>query len=265
MKNEIPVDCIRPDWPAPANVLALTTLRAGGVSAGAYAAFNLGDHVGDAPAAVAANRAVLQTAFALPRAPAWLQQAHGTRVVNAAEVFAPIAADGSFATVPGPVCAVLTADCLPVLLCTRAGDAVAALHAGWRGLVDGVIEAGVRALARPGELLLAWLGPAIGPQRFEVGSEVRAQFCAHDAVAAAAFAPAGDGKWRADIYLLARQRLAAAGVTAVYGGGNCTVNDPQRFYSYRRDGVTGRMASLIWLVPSSQPVSARRRCMMRPR
>lgn len=241
---------LRPDWPAPANVRAATTLRSAGASTGAYASCNLGDHVGDAPIAVAANRAAVTAALALPRAPAWLQQVHGTRVVNAAEVTAPIAADGSFATAPGAVCAVLTADCLPVLLCTFAGDAVAALHAGWRGLADGVIEAGVRALARPGELMLAWLGPAIGPQRFEVGAEVRAQFCAHDPAAGAAFVPTADGKWLADIYLLARQRLAALGVTAVYGGELCTVSDAQRFYSYRRDGVTGRMASLIWLQPS---------------
>lgn len=247
LKNDIAF--LRPDWPAPANVRAATTLRTGGASVGAYAGCNLGDHVGDSPAAVAANRAAVTAALALPYAPAWLQQVHGTRVVNAAEVTTPIAADGSFATAPGAVCAVLTADCLPVLLCALAGDAVAALHAGWRGLADGVIEAGVRALARPGELMLAWLGPAIGPQRFEVGGEVRAQFCAHDSDAAAAFVAAGDGKWLADIYLLARQRLAAAGVTAVYGGGLCTVGDAQRFYSYRRDGATGRMASLIWLQP----------------
>lgn len=249
MKSDTAIDCLHPDWPAPANVHAVTTLRTRGTSVGAYATFNLGDHVGDAPAAVAANRAALHTVLALPRPPAWLQQVHGTRVVNAAEVAGPVAADGSFATVPGPVCAILTADCLPVLLCTPAGDAVAALHAGWRGLLSGVIEAGVRALARPGELLLAWLGPAIGPRRFEVGDEVRAQFCAHDAAAAAAFIAIGDGKWLADIYSLARQRLAALGVTAVYGGDFCTASDPQRFYSYRRDGVTGRMASLIWLQP----------------
>lgn len=240
---------LRPDWPAPANVRAATTLRVGGTSNGAYASCNLGDHVGDSPAAVAANRAAVSAALALPHAPAWLQQVHGTRVVNAAEVTTPIAADGSFATAPGAVCAVLTADCLPVLLCSFAGDAVAALHAGWRGLAAGIVEAGVRAFARPGELLLAWLGPAIGPQRFEVGDEVRAEFCAHDPAAAAAFVASGEGKWRANIYLLARQRLAALGVTAVYGGGLCTIADAERFYSYRRDGVTGRMASLIWLQP----------------
>ena len=249
MASDTVIDCIRPDWPAPANVHAVTTLRTRGAGTGPYAAFNLGDHVGDAPTAVAANRTALHTALALPRAPAWLQQVHGARVVNAAEVLAPIAADGSFATAPGAVCAVLTADCLPVLLCTHAGDAVAALHAGWRGLANGIIEAGVRAFARPGELLLAWLGPAIGPRRFEVGDEVRAQFCTHDAAATVAFIPIGDGKWLADIYSLARQRLAALGVTAVYGGDFCTASDPQRFYSYRRDGVTGRMASLIWLQP----------------
>lgn len=244
------IDCIRADWPAPACVQALTTLRTGGASIAPYASFNLGDHVGDAPAAVHANRNSLRDALALPSGPSWLQQVHGSVVVDAATVRTPMPADGSFATATGAVCAVLTADCLPVLLCTRAGDAVAALHAGWRGLAGGVIEAGVRALRRPGTELLAWLGPAIGPQKFAVGAEVRAQFCAHDPAAGSAFVAAEGNKWHADIYALARLRLAAVGVVAVYGGGECTVSDPARFFSYRRDGITGRMASVIWLQPN---------------
>lgn len=246
------IEFIRPDWPAPTRVRAAQTQRAGGASAAPYASLNLGDHVGDARAAVYANRVALSAALALPRAPSWLQQVHGTVVVDAAAVTTPIAADGSFATGSDAVCAVLTADCLPVLLCTRSGDAVAALHAGWRGLADGVVEAGVRALARPGRDLLAWLGPAIGPEKFEVGAEVRAQFCAHDPAAITAFKPVAAGKWMADIYALARQRLVALGVTGVYGGGWCTQSDPHRFYSYRRDGATGRMATLIWLQPEAR-------------
>jgi YfiH family protein len=175
---------------------------------------------------------------------------HGVAVVDAAQAAGRTQADGAFATRPGVVCAVLTADCLPVLLCNRAGTRVAALHAGWRGLAGGVIEAGVRALDVAGGELLAWLGPAIGPEAFEVGAEVRAAFVARDPAAGSAFRPYGNGKFLADIYLLARQRLAGLGVTAVSGGGWCTVADRDRFYSYRRDGATGRMASLVWLVPA---------------
>jgi hypothetical protein len=239
---------ITPDWPAPANVRACVTTRAGGVSRPPYASFNLAAHVGDDPQAVASNRARLRAELALPGEPAWLTQVHGVGVVDAAaEAADRPQADGAFATVPGAVCAVLTADCLPVLLCDRDGTRVAALHAGWRGLSSGVIEAGVRALDVAGGELLAWLGPAIGPLAFEVGAEVRAAFVAGDPAAASAFQPDRSGKFLADIYLLARQRLAGLGVTAVYGGGLCTVADRDRFYSYRRDGVTGRMASLIWL------------------
>jgi YfiH family protein len=204
-------------------------------------------HVGDDPAAVHENRARLRAALALPAEPVWLKQVHGVAVVDAAQGGSEPEADGAFATQPDAVCAVLTADCLPVLLCNRAGTKVAALHAGWRGLAGGVIEAGVEALGVSGNELLAWLGPAIGPASFEVGPEVRAAFVQHDVQAAQAFRAAREGKYLADIYQLARMRLQCLGVAAVYGGGFCTVTARARFFSYRRDGATGRMASLIWL------------------
>lgn len=234
---------ITPDWPAPAGVRALTSLRAGGVSRGAYAGLNLALHVGDDPERVRENRDRLARAAGVPVEPCWLEQVHGAGVIDAADWRPGVRADAAVARDPGRVCAVLTADCLPVLLCARDGGAVAAIHAGWRGLAAGVIEAAVRALGDSG---IAWLGPAIGPQAFEVGEEVRAVFLAADADAAAAFRPSPAGRWLADLYRLARRRLRAAGVTEVYGGGECTHRDAARFYSYRRDGVTGRMASLIW-------------------
>lgn len=238
---------ILPDWPAPANVRAVVTTRTGGVSRAPYDTFNLAAHVGDDLRAVANNRARLRNALQLPAEPLWLRQVHGVQVVDATQARDEPEADGSFATGPGSVCAVLTADCLPVLLCNRAGKKVAALHAGWRGLSKGIIESGVVALQTPGAELLAWLGPAIGPTSFEVGAEVQAAFTAHDPAAAAAFRPHRDGKYLADIHALARQRLASLGVTDVYGGELCSVTDRERFYSYRRDGVTGRMATLVWL------------------
>jgi hypothetical protein len=238
---------IIPGWPAPANVRAAVTTRVGGVSHAPYDSFNLATHVGDDPTAVRENRTRLRSALTLPVEPLWLKQVHGIAVVEAAQDGAEPEADGAFAAKPGVVCAVLTADCLPVLLCNRAGTKVAALHAGWRGLAGGVIEAGVQALGVPGNELLAWLGPAIGPKRFEVGPEVRTVFMQHDAQAAQAFRAAREGKYLADIYLLARLRLQRLGVAAVYGGGCCTVTERARFFSYRRDGATGRMASLIWL------------------
>lgn len=238
-------ELLRPDWPAPPAVRAVQTLRGGGCSPAPWDSFNLGDHVGDEPVRVAANRARLRAL--LPDEPRWLCQVHGTRVVDAAAVDGVPEADAALARQPGTVCAVMTADCLPVLLCDRAGTVVAAAHAGWRGLEAGVLEATVAAMGvAPGELL-AWFGPAIGARSFEVGSEVRAVFVARDPAATDAFRACGGGKWLADIYALARQRLMAAGVAAVYGGDWCTVSDPARFFSYRRDGVTGRMATLIWL------------------
>jgi len=238
---------ILPDWPAPANVRAAVTTRAGGVSRAPYDSFNLAAHVGDDPATVNENRARLRATLALPVEPTWLKQVHGVVVVDAALSGSEPEADGAFATQPGAVCAVLTADCLPVLLCNREGTKVAALHAGWRGLAGGVIEAGVKALGVPGSDLLAWLGPAIGPASFEVGPEVRAAFVQQDAQAAQAFRAVPEGKYLAEIYLLARLRLQRLGVAVVYGGGFCTATERARFCSYRRDGATGRMASLIWL------------------
>jgi len=238
---------IIPDWPVPELVRAVTTTRQGGVSQGPWTSMNPADHVGDDLDAVQANRARLEEGLQLPASPLWLQQVHGTRVVDAAGVAGPVEADGAFAGRAGVVCAVLTADCLPVLLCDRNGTRVAAAHAGWRGLAAGVVEHTVAALQVPGDSVLAWLGPAIGAGAYVVGDEVRDAFVGHAAGAQAAFHPAASGGWHADLYRLARQRLAACGVKAVHGGGFCTFTDEQRFYSYRRDGVTGRMASLIWL------------------
>lgn len=239
-------DCIVPAWPAPPNVRVLITTRAGGVSAGSYASMNPADHVGDAPEAVAENRRRLRRL--LPQEPHWLKQVHGTAVVEADRPrSSPPEADASISHTPNRVCVVLTADCLPVLLCDEAGSVVGVAHAGWRGLHAGVIEATAARMNVPGERLLAYLGPAIGPRAFEVGGEVRDAFISVDAAAAAAFAPGAPGKWLADIYLLARQRLARLGVTRVFGGEDCSFSDSTRFFSYRRDGATGRMASLVWL------------------
>jgi hypothetical protein len=237
---------IRPDWNAPANVRAAVTTRAGGVSHGPWASLNLAAHVGDEPAAVAENRRRLREALALPAEPAWLEQVHGMRV---ARLPGPAGepADAAVCFTRGSVCAVLVADCLPVLLASVAGDRVGVAHAGWRGLAAGVVESTVAALdCEPGELV-AWLGPSIGPRAFEVGAEVREAFLARDAGAAAAFSPVREGRWLADLPALARRRLAAAGVADVRGGTLCTHSDRGRFYSYRRDGATGRMAALAWL------------------
>ncbi|MGH8135247.1 MAG: peptidoglycan editing factor PgeF [Steroidobacteraceae bacterium] len=236
-----------PNWPAPSAVRAAMTTRRGGFSTGPYASFNLASHVGDDAQAVAANRQRLREALALPSDPQWLDQVHGRRV---ATLSGPISAsaDAAVAFGPGPVAAVLSADCLPVLLANRKGDRVGIAHAGWRGLAAGVVEATVAALASDPAQLIAWLGPAIGPAAFEVGGEVRAMFMAAQPESDADFRPGCGRKYLADLPGLARRRLAACGVTQVYGGDLCTVADPRRFYSYRRDGQTGRMASLIWLV-----------------
>lgn len=238
--------CLRPDWPAPANVHALQTTRLGGVSLAPYNSLNLGDHVGDDAMMVANNRQRLSNG--LPSEPVWLNQVHGTHVINAAQSTCLESADASFSLQPNVVCVTMTADCLPVLLCDTQGTVVAAVHAGWRSLCDGVIEATIHAMPVPANTLMAWLGPAIGPEAFEVGSEVRAQFMAHNAAAATAFKPSDNAdKWLGNLYLIATQRLTTLGVTQVYGGGACTYTDAERYFSYRRDGVTGRMASLIWL------------------
>ena len=234
---------ILPDWPAPPRVKSLMTTRAGGVSGAPWASLNLGDHVGDDPAHVAANRARLRQQ--LPADPGWLKQIHSTTVVEAGAGL--LEADAAFTRRAATVCAVLTADCLPVLLCNRTGSVVAAAHAGWRGLAGGVLEASVAAMQVPPSEIMAWMGAAIGPQAFEVGDEVRQAFIAQHPEAAEAFLQHAPGKWLADIYQLARIRLNQVGVQAIYGGERCTFNETDSFYSYRRDGVTGRMASLIWL------------------
>ena len=242
-------DWIGPDWPAPPGVRALVTTRAGGVSRGAYAGLNLGLGSGDIAGDVARNRASLRER--LPAEPLWLRQVHGIAVAEAGGAEGVPEADAAFARRPGLVCAVLSADCLPLLLCDEDGAVVAAAHAGWRGLCAGVIEATLRAMDRPPEALLAYLGPAIGPAAYEVGAEVRAAFIAAeaggDARAEAAFVPGKPGKFYADLYALARQRLARCGVQRIHGGGYCTYTERERFYSHRRDGATGRMASLIWM------------------
>lgn len=237
-------DWIVPDWPAPARVKACVTTRAGGVSVAPFDSLNLGTHVGDDPVAVKKNRQRLLSQLGCK--PAWLQQVHDIDVLEAApETLAE--ADASWTATPGIACTVMTADCLPALFCDRNGTRVAAAHAGWRGLAAGVLEATLDALAVAPEDTLVWLGPAIGPQAFEVGAEVREAFVSQHAQAAQAFgASLNPGRYMADIYELARIRLAARGVAAVYGGGFCTYSDP-RFYSYRRAARTGRFASLIWL------------------
>lgn len=240
MANEF----IVPEWPAPAAVRALQTTRHGGCSVAPFAGCNLGDHVGDDPVAVARNRQHLRQRF--PAEPLWLQQVHGTDVASFGAAPLPVA-DAAVGRGSGQVCVVMTADCLPLLLCDQGGTVVAAAHAGWRGLANGVIEATVRAMERPAGDLLAWLGPAIGPTAFEVGDAVHTAFVAADPAAARAFVAKTDGKWLADLYTLARQRLARLGVNRVFGGQWCTWSDPDLFYSYRRDGQTGRMGSFIWI------------------
>lgn len=240
---------LEPDWPVVPGVRAAITLRTGGISRGAYESLNLAQHVGDDPADVAENRRQLARALGLPAQPLWLTQVHGCAVANAASDTEGCEADAVMAAEPGRVCAVLTADCLPVLMASRSGDRVAAAHAGWRGLAAGVIEQTVGQMDSPTENLQAWMGPAIGPDTFEVGADVRDAFVDTDPMTVTCFRANREGHWLADIYGLARRRLEVLGVGFVGGGGYCTVSDPERFYSYRRDGVTGRMASLIWIEP----------------
>jgi len=241
---------IEPNWPAPPGIRALTTLRKGGYSQQPFDGLNLGDHVGDDPVAVMRNRQVLYQSLNLPSEPTWLTQVHGIDVIEAGVAPEGWEADVVFSRAPGQVCAVLTADCLPLLLCNQTGDWVVAVHAGWRGLADGVIETTLDRLAAPEDEVIAWLGPAIGPECFEVGAEVRDAFLQHDPEAEAAFKANRPGHWLADIYQLARLRLKACGVDSVWGGEHCTATDRERFYSYRRDGRTGRMATLIWIEAS---------------
>ena len=239
---------IVPDWPAPRRVRAAVSTRTGGASRGPWRSLNLADHVADDGEAVARNRARLRKELELPEEPRWLVQRHGARVAEAGSAADGAPADGIAARGPGAVCVVLAADCMPVLLCDRDATVVAALHAGWRGIAAGVVEAGVRAVgAAPGELM-AWLGPAIGSERFEVGPGVRRAVLADDPGGGDAFRPSGrPGRWRADLERIVRRRLARCGVGSVHGGGRCTASDPALFFSHRRDGVTGRMAALVWL------------------
>lgn len=237
---------IQPHWPAPSNVRSLSTTRKGGRSTGAYTSHNLARHVGDDSRAVSANRAILQRVVG-SATPRWLDQVHGVRVAgDGGSTEEP--ADASVTAQRDTACVIMTADCLPVIFCDKAGTRVAAAHAGWRGLSAGVLEATLRSMGGAPQDVLAWMGPAIGPQAYEVGDEVRQAFVAHSAEAAKAFAPGkAQGKWWCDLYLLARQRLEAAGVQSVHGGRFCTFTDKERFFSFRRDGQCGRMATLIWL------------------
>ncbi len=235
---------LTPDWPVPANVHAATTLRTGGVSQGVYGSLNPAMHVGDHVDLVEQNRRAIREMLGLPAEPVWLEQIHSNRAVKAVITGSPQQADASYTCEQGVVCAVMTADCLPLLVCNRDGTHVAAIHAGWRGLLAGVI--GNTVTAMQAQDLLVWLGPAIGPGSFEVGAEVRAAFLEKSAAFSSAFKEQNSGKWLADIYQLARVDLAGLGIDKVYGGNFCTVTEHERFYSYRRDKETGRMATLIW-------------------
>jgi YfiH family protein len=243
-------------WPAPPNVHAFTTMRHGaGVSQPPFDTFNLGNRSaadGDDAAVVEGNRAELVERFALPAPPHWLRQVHGTHALRFStpagmQAQAEPEADASVTSAPGVVLAVLTADCLPVVFAAGDGSEIGIAHAGWRGLADGVLENTVAAMRTPSGRLIAWLGPAAGPQAYEIGAEVRDAFLRHDPRADAAFAATRAGHWRVDLYTLARQRLAALGIDAVHGGGLCTISDPQRFHSHRRDGRSGRMATVAWM------------------
>lgn len=244
---------ITPQWPAPPAVRALSTLRPGGASPAPYASLNLGDHVGDVPANVAENRRRLAEAAGLPAQPRWLAQVHGIRVVDLDALPRVVGsaslgpADACYARQPGQVCAILTADCLPILLAADSGDLVAAAHAGWRGLAGGVIETLVKALPVPPERLMAWLGPAIGVEHFEVGAEVREALLRADPGAADAFLPNARGRFMADLGRLARRRLNALGIERIVSAAQCTFAEADRYFSHRRDGTTGRQATLIWL------------------
>ncbi|MGK9174659.1 polyphenol oxidase [Yokenella regensburgei] len=239
---------IIPEWPLPKGVAACSSTRHGGVSVPPYDSLNLGAHCGDNLEHVEENRLRLYAAGGLPSKPVWLEQVHGNAVLTlTGGDCASKRADASYSTLPGTVCAVMTADCLPVLFCNRAGTEVAAAHAGWRGLCAGVLEDTVACFTDNPENIIAWLGPAIGPDAFEVGAEVREAFMAVDNRADSAFKPAGE-KFYADIYALARQRLESVGITHVFGGDRCTFTEKHDFFSYRRDKTTGRMASFIWLI-----------------
>jgi polyphenol oxidase len=243
------LDWVTPDWPVPASVCVCATLRGGGASEGAYASLNLAHHVGDREDRVAENRRRLSVALELPSEPLWLNQVHGVSVARHTDPDASRPADASVAFERGQVCAVLTADCLPVVLADRGATRIAVAHAGWRGLAAGVLESAITALDVPASQLVAWFGPAISQPAFEVGAEVRAAFLAKSPAYGAAFAANARGRYQADLYKLAHLTLEQAGVRSVYGGGWCTFGEPERFFSYRRDGGrTGRIATVAWLV-----------------
>ncbi|MCI0734001.1 MAG: peptidoglycan editing factor PgeF [Methylococcaceae bacterium] len=233
---------IQPEWPVSSDIHAVTTLRTGGCSRGVYASMNPASHVGDNPLSVLRNRRILIERLCLPGEPFWLKQVHGHRIVDAGK-FSQRTADASYTYEKRVVCAVLTADCLPVLLCNPITGVIAAVHAGWRGLLLGVIEAALEVI---GDYRVAWLGPAIGPDAFVVGCEVRDRFLAKSRAFDTAFEPSEQGKWRLDLYSVARMILSERGVGFIGGGEWCTYSDPERFFSYRRDGVCGRLATLIW-------------------
>lgn len=235
---------LAPDWPAPANIHAATTLRTGGVSQGRYASLNSATHVGDDSDLVQQNRRIIREMLDLPAEPIWLDQIHSNRAVKAVKTVSIQQADASYTDEAGVVCAVMTADCLPLLACSTDGTQVAAIHAGWRGLLAGVIGNTVAAMQQRN--LLVWLGPAIGPDCFEVGAEVRDAFLDKSSAFNSAFKKQNNDKWLADIYQMARIELSGLGIDKVYGGTYCTVTEHERFYSYRRDTQTGRMATLIW-------------------
>jgi len=248
---------IRPDWPAPPGVTALSTTRQGGFSTGPYTSLNLGDHVQDDPEKVERNRDQLVRQAGLPQSPQWLTQVHGAAVANLPGAATAGQADAAISFEAGQVCAVLTADCLPVLICSDDGNSVAAIHAGWRGLLAGVIDRAVHVLTDHGvaaKHLMAWLGPAISAAAYEVGTEVRDQFLAADPAFAIAFTNNEQGGWQFDLCRIARQQLAKSGIARVYGDGYCTFNDHENgmptFFSHRRaagqESVCGRQATLIW-------------------
>jgi YfiH family protein len=249
-----PIATLSADWPAPPGIRAFTTLRTGpGASRAPFDSFNLGLRSGDDPAAAQVNRGALHAAIGTPHAPRWLHQVHRSEVARFASEHdsgEERTADAAVTEVPGLPLAILTADCLPVLFTAEDGSEVAAAHAGWPGLSGGVLEATLAALRTPASRLLAWIGPGAGPERYEVGENVYSAFVDRDAGAAAAFTPTRPGHWLADLPALARRRLAAAGVERVSGGTECTISDPSRWYSYRRDGATGRMATLVWIEPA---------------
>lgn len=244
---------IKVDWPAPANVHAFFSTRKGGFSSGVYAGLNLGTHVQDDFDVVQKNRGLLRDELMLTHEPVWLNQVHGVDVFDANQPSNGIpTADAAVTQQVNLPITVMTADCLPVLFCDKSGKTIATAHAGWRGLCSGVLENTIRSMNVPASEILVWLGPAIGPNAFEVGDEVRAAFIDINTDAALAFKPGSiEGKWMADIYTLARQRLTTSGVDQIYGGQWCTFSDADNFYSYRRDGQTGRMAGLIWLTINS--------------